>query len=108
MIDPTRPDVLISDMGNFRRSRELRRLDAARGLQTPAVALTAYASPQDRRLAIAAGFNTHIPKPIEPAEFVEVIACLAAESEARSTSPGEFDKIGTLWVSEFYLQRTSG
>jgi len=57
--------------------RQVRRLDASRGGQTPAVALTAYASPQDRRLALDAGFNTHVPKPVEPTEFVEVIAHLA-------------------------------
>jgi two-component system, chemotaxis family, CheB/CheR fusion protein len=83
MIYPTPPDVLISyigtpgEDGGYGLIREVRRLDAARGHQTPAVALTAYASPQDRRRALAAGFNTHVPKPVEPAEFVEVIAHLA-------------------------------
>jgi len=82
MIRPTPPDVLISDIGmpgedGYSLIREVRRLDAAHGHETPAVALTAYASPQDRRLALAAGFNTHVPKPVEPAEFVEVIAHLA-------------------------------
>jgi CheY-like chemotaxis protein len=82
MIGQTFPDVLISDIGmpgEDGRSliREVRRLDTSRGRETPAVALTAYASPQDRRLALAAGFNTHMPKPVEPAEFVEVIAHLA-------------------------------
>jgi CheY-like chemotaxis protein len=83
MIDPTPPDVLISyigtpgEDGGYSLIREVRRLDAARGRQTPAVALTAYASPQDRHMALAAGFNTHIPKPVEPAELVEVIAHLA-------------------------------
>jgi two-component system CheB/CheR fusion protein len=82
MIDTTPPDVLISDIGmpgedGYSLIREVRRLDAARGRQTPAVALTAYTSPQDRRLALVAGFNTHVPKPVEPAEFVEVIAHLA-------------------------------
>jgi len=80
-MDPTPPDVLISDIGmpgedGYSLIRDVRRLDAARGHQTPAVALTAYATPQDRRLALAAGFTTHVPKPVEPAEFVEVIAHL--------------------------------
>jgi two-component system CheB/CheR fusion protein len=82
VIDPTPPDVLISDIGmpgedGYSLIREVRRLDAAQKRQTPAVALTAYAGPQNRRLALAAGFNTHVPKPIEPAEFLEVIAHLA-------------------------------
>jgi CheY-like chemotaxis protein len=82
MMDPAPPDVLISDIGmpgedGYSLIREVRQLDANRERQTPAVALTAYASPKDRRLALAAGFNTHVPKPVEPAEFLEVIAHLA-------------------------------
>jgi two-component system CheB/CheR fusion protein len=81
-IDATPPDVLISDIGmpgedGYSLIREVRRLDAARGHSTPAVALTAYADPQDRRMALAAGFTTHVPKPLDPNEFVEVIAHLA-------------------------------
>jgi two-component system CheB/CheR fusion protein len=82
VIDLAPPDVLVSDIGmpgedGYSLIREVRRLDAAHKRQTPAVALTAYAGPQNRRLALAAGFNTHVPKPIEPAEFVEVIGHLA-------------------------------
>jgi CheY-like chemotaxis protein len=80
---PTPPDVLISyigttgEDGGYGLIREVRRLDAVRGHQTPAVALTANTSPRDRRLAMDAGFTTHVPKPVEPAEFIEVIAHLA-------------------------------
>jgi CheY-like chemotaxis protein len=82
-IDSTPPDVLISYIGmpgegdGYSLIREVRRLDAVRGHQTPAVALTANTSPRDRRLAMDAGFTTHVPKPVEPAEFIEVIAHLA-------------------------------
>jgi len=91
-IGVTPPDVLISyigtpgEDGGYSLIRQVRHLDAARGHQTPAVALTAYASPQDRRLALEAGFNTHVPKPIEPAEFIEVIAHLAGREFASSDS----------------------
>lgn len=82
IIGPSPPDVLISDIGmpgedGYCLIREVRRLDAARGHETPAVALTAYTSPQERRSALAAGFNTHMSKPVEPAEFIEVVAHLA-------------------------------
>jgi len=86
LIDPTPPDVLISYIGmpgeddGYSLIRAVRRLDAARGHQTPAVALTTYTSPQDRRLVLAAGFNTHVPKPVDPAELVEVIAHLAGRA----------------------------
>jgi CheY-like chemotaxis protein len=85
-IDATPPDVLVSyigmpgEDGGYGLIREVRRLDAARGRLTPAVALTTYTSPQDRRLILAAGFDTHLPKPVDPAEFVEVIAHLAGRA----------------------------
>jgi hypothetical protein len=41
------------------------------------VALTAYARPEDRARALAVGFQVHVPKPVEPAELVEVVARLA-------------------------------
>jgi two-component system CheB/CheR fusion protein len=87
MIDSAPPDVLISyigmrgeDGGGYGLIREVRRRDAARGHRTPAVALTAYTSPQDRRDVLAAGFDTHVPKPVDPTEFVEVIAHLAGRA----------------------------
>ena len=43
----------------------------------PAVALTAYARTEDRVKALLAGFQSHVPKPVEPAELVTVIASLA-------------------------------
>jgi CheY-like chemotaxis protein len=41
------------------------------------VALTAYARPEDRDMAIRAGFQTHATKPVEPANLVAIIASLA-------------------------------
>jgi CheY-like chemotaxis protein len=44
----------------------------------PAVALTAFARAEDRERALARGFAVHVPKPVEPAVLVEVVAQLAA------------------------------
>ncbi len=71
-------DVLISDIGmpdqdGFELIRRIRRLPAERGGNTPAVALTGYATAKDRERAIAEGFQTHLAKPIEPAELVNAI-----------------------------------
>jgi CheY-like chemotaxis protein len=44
--------------------------------RVPAVALTAFARVEDRLKALAAGFNMHVPKPVEPAELTMVIASL--------------------------------
>lgn len=51
---------------------KLRQLSDAEGGDTPAVALTAFARSEDRRRALMAGFQMHLPKPIEPAELLAV------------------------------------
>ena len=56
-------------------------LDVAQGAATdqiPAVALTAYASAEDRLRARQAGFQIRVAKPIEPTELAVVIASLTA------------------------------
>ncbi|WP_017653997.1 CHASE3 domain-containing protein [Fortiea contorta] len=77
-ITQLRPDVLISDIGmpeedGYSLIRRVRSLTTEQGGQTPAIALTAYARTEDRIQALTAGFQTHIAKPIEPAELVAVI-----------------------------------
>jgi len=49
--------------------------------QTPAVALTAYARSEDRLGALTAGLQQHMPKPIEPAELLSVVASLAGQRQ---------------------------
>jgi CheY-like chemotaxis protein len=76
-----RPEVLVSDIGmpdedGYSLIRKIRALDAKDGGNIPAAALTAYARGEDRRKALDAGFMMHIPKPVEPAELVAVIASL--------------------------------
>lgn len=77
-----RPDVLISDIGmpvqdGYRFIQEIRRLPAASGGQTPAIALTAFARSEDRTKAMVAGFQMHVAKPVEPAELLAVVGSLA-------------------------------
>jgi signal transduction histidine kinase/FixJ family two-component response regulator len=84
-----RPDVIISDIGmpeedGYSFIRRVRKLAADAGGRTPAAALTAYARAEDRRQAIQAGFEMHVPKPVEPAELVTVVATLARIGRAMS------------------------
>jgi CheY-like chemotaxis protein/nitrogen-specific signal transduction histidine kinase len=77
-----RPDVLISDLGmpgedGYSLIRKVRELPHDQGGQTPAAALTAYARVEDRLNVLRSGFQIHLPKPIEPAELVAVVANLA-------------------------------
>ncbi len=75
-------DVLISDIGmpgvdGYGLIRQVRKQEASKERRIPAVALTAYASVQDRMRAILAGYNTHVAKPVEANELVTVVAGLA-------------------------------
>jgi signal transduction histidine kinase/CheY-like chemotaxis protein len=79
-------DVLVSDVGmpvadGYALIGRYREMSAGRARRMPSVALTAYASEGDRRRALAAGFDAHVPKPVEPAELVSVIAGLVERGE---------------------------
>lgn len=68
------PDLLVSDIGmpnedGYSLIRKVRKLKSE-GARIPAVALTAYATDEDRLEALSAGFQIHVSKPIEPETFV--------------------------------------
>lgn len=72
------PDLLVSDIGmpiedGYSLIRRVRKL-ASHHAHIPAVALTAYATDEDRSQALLAGFQMHVPKPIEPESFLTSIA----------------------------------
>jgi PAS domain S-box-containing protein len=82
MLERERPDVLVADIempgeNGYSLLRRIRALPTEHGGMTPAVALTAYASTQDRMKVLAAGFQMHVPKPVQPAELATVIASLS-------------------------------
>jgi CheY-like chemotaxis protein len=76
-----RSDVVISDIGmpdvdGFALMQEIRRLPADLGGRTPAIALTAYSRAEDATRAIAAGFQLHATKPVNPAILLSSVAAL--------------------------------
>ena len=78
-------DLLVSDIGmpetdGYMLIGEIRRRSAEKGGRIPAIALTAYAHTRDRVRALNAGFQTHIPKPVEPSELIAVVGSLAKDS----------------------------
>ncbi|MGI9108188.1 MAG: PAS domain-containing protein [Pyrinomonadaceae bacterium] len=84
-LEEWRPDVLISDIempgeDGYALIRQIRSLPEARGGKIPAAALTAYARAEDRMRALLAGFQLHVPKPVEPAELAAVVASLAGRA----------------------------
>jgi signal transduction histidine kinase/ActR/RegA family two-component response regulator len=82
------PDVLVSDIGlggddGYSFIRRVRELGPERGGDVRALALTSYAQEADRRKAIEAGFQMHLPKPADPAELARAVAALAGRSPTR-------------------------
>jgi PAS domain S-box-containing protein len=76
------PDVLVADIGmpevdGYELIRRIRARSPQSGGRVPAAALTAYARTQDRLRVLSAGYQTHVPKPIQPAELIMVVASLA-------------------------------
>jgi CheY-like chemotaxis protein len=77
-----RPHVLLSDLAmpgedGYSLIRRVRSLEAHEGGRTPAAALTAFARPDDRERALAAGYQRHVSKPLDPADLFAVVAALA-------------------------------
>jgi CheY-like chemotaxis protein len=68
------------ELDGYEMMRKIRALPAESGSRTPAVALTAYARTEDRLQALRAGYQMHVPKPVELAELVAVVASLAHRS----------------------------
>jgi CheY-like chemotaxis protein len=74
----SQPNILLSDIGmpnmdGYMLMRQIRAMPPERGGQILAIALTAYAGEIDRQQALAAGFQHHLAKPVEPNELVKVI-----------------------------------
>ncbi|MBP5973055.1 PAS domain S-box protein [Brasilonema sp. CT11] len=79
-------DVLISDIGmpqmdGYMLMRQIRAITSKQGRDVLALALTAYAGEINQQQAIAAGFQRHITKPIDPEELVKVIVDLIKASK---------------------------
>ena len=91
VIGQFRPDVLICDIGmpdqdGYDLIREVRANPATKDI--PAAALTAFARTQDRKRSLLAGFQTHVAKPVDPAELTAAVASLAFRTGKRDQHQG--------------------
>jgi CheY-like chemotaxis protein len=80
-LEHERPDVVVCDIGlpdrdGYSLIRRVRELSPERGGTVPALALTAYAGPDDRDMTLAAGFDLYLAKPADPEQLVTRIAAL--------------------------------
>jgi len=86
LVERLQPDILLSDIAmpgedGLSLMRRVRMLPFDRGGQVPAIALSAYAGAEDRRRALLAGFQRHIPKPVDPAHLLDAIATMTRNGE---------------------------
>jgi CheY-like chemotaxis protein len=87
-----RPDVVVSDIGmpnedGFALIARLKALGAGEGKAIPALALTGYARPEDRKRLMMAGYQLHMAKPVGLAELSKAIVRLAGrELKERGSS----------------------
>jgi signal transduction histidine kinase/DNA-binding response OmpR family regulator len=85
-------DLLVSDIGmpeedGYSLIGKVRQLDRQHGGDIPAIALTAYASTEDRARALDAGFQVHLAKPLNPEELISVVAnATRRNSETRASN----------------------
>ena len=87
LLTASKPDIVISDLGmpamdGFALIREIR----AKGLscqELPAIALTAFARPDDRRRCLLAGFQVHLSKPVDPHELTSTVLSLIGRPAGR-------------------------
>ena len=82
LIPRERPAVLLSDIGlpgedGYKLISRVRALPPEDGGNLPAAAITAYARSDDARRALAAGYQRHAPKPIQPTTLAALVAGLA-------------------------------
>jgi signal transduction histidine kinase/PAS domain-containing protein/ActR/RegA family two-component response regulator len=88
VLEWARPDVLVSDIAmpgedGYALIRALRAGSVEHAMRTPAIALTAYASAEDRLRTREAGYQSHLAKPIQPVELAAAILALAEGRAAR-------------------------
>jgi len=77
--------VIVSDIGMPGEDgySMIQRVRAEKGgKDLPAVAMTAFAAPEDKRRAIVAGFQTHLAKPVDPHDLIAVVAGLVGKTRA--------------------------
>jgi PAS domain S-box-containing protein len=80
-MEAMRPELVVADIGmpgedGYALIRKIRARSPEEGGRIPVVALTAYARSEDRTRALRAGFNMHVPKPIDASELLAVIASI--------------------------------
>ena len=88
MLRAVRPDVLVCDIGlpdmdGYEFIQRIRALDPGQGGTIPAVAVTAFARPEDRTQALRAGYQAHIAKPVGQSDLIAIVRSFGDLAAAR-------------------------
>ena len=80
-LEEQRPDVLVTDIAlpgedGYALVSQIRRRETEHGGFLPTIALTGFARAEDRTRSLAAGFQAHVSKPLDPAELTAAIAAV--------------------------------
>ncbi len=105
----SRFDLLISDIGmpGMDGNELIRKVRSMKGTlsRIPAIALTAYASDDDRRLSLEAGFDRHLSKPVTLVELIRIAAKLTREE---ATETGQLTSSATTGKSKRMVSSIAG
>jgi CheY-like chemotaxis protein len=76
-----KPDILISDLGmpqidGYDLIKRIRSMSPDQGGRIPAIALTGYAGPEESKRVHSAGFDSHIPKPVDQEKLINTISSM--------------------------------
>ena len=87
LLKTERPDIVISDISmpeknGYQFIAEVRSLPAEDGGMTPAIALTAFAHPEDKTKLMSAGYQKHLPKPVDTVALITAIDNLVGSKKA--------------------------
>jgi len=90
------PDVLLADIGmpeedGYTLIRNVRSLTPQHGGTVPAAALTAFTGTQDRSQSLAAGFQLHLCKPIEPTALIAAVQSLVEQGKENGKPPSHLE-----------------
>src|SRR6185295_5269219 len=93
-VDAEAPHAIVADIAmpgedGLQMLERLRAQPAEKGGATPAVALTAYASPRDRAGTLRAGFQAHLSKPALPTELARVLARICGHPSVGTTTDAD-------------------
>jgi CheY-like chemotaxis protein len=91
LLKTEKPDIVISDISmpeknGYQFITEVRSLSAENGGTTPAIALTAFAHPEDRAKMMSAGYQKHLPKPVDSVALITAIDNLVGSKKLTHTS----------------------